>query len=400
METAGSTSIADDFLRNACLTYGGDWQPSLVTRARQLLEEHPGLVRVDLHTAAAAGEVAAAEEILARDPEALSRKGGALGWEPILYACYSRLDAPGRSTLEVARLLLARGADPNAGFLWEGLVPPFTALTGAFGEGEDGTNQPPHPRAEALARLLLDAGADPNDGQALYNRHFRRGDEHLRLLLAYGLGSDKGGPWYARLGDRLIRPAQLLVDELWAAARKDFRERVELLVEGGADVNGRGTRDGRTPYEAGILAGNREVAALLLRHGARPAELSAGEAFWSACVAGDAEEARRLLGEDPRLPERLGPHGRAELLHRAVEARRPDGIRLMVALGFDPNGMTRNTPLHDAAWAGDLAMVELLIELGADPTVRDPAYGGTPQDWAARNGQREVVDYLASLARR
>ena len=112
------------------------------------------------------------------------------------------------STLEVARLLIAAGADPSAGFLWRGNVPPFTALTGAFGDGEDGTNQPPHRDRDALARLLLEAGADPNDEQTLYNRHFRPDDGHLELLLAYGLGQDKGGPWFRRLGDRLHSPAR------------------------------------------------------------------------------------------------------------------------------------------------------------------------------------------------
>jgi len=65
-------------------------------------------------------------------------------WEPLLYAAYSRLnsEAEGHSTLEVARLLLEHGADPNAAFLWEGHYL-FTALTGAFGEGEAGpVNQP------------------------------------------------------------------------------------------------------------------------------------------------------------------------------------------------------------------------------------------------------------------
>ena len=85
--------------------------------------------------------------MLEADPTTVNAKGGALRWEPLLYACYSRMDGnlSKGSTLEVARLLLAHGADPNAGFLW-GATYAFTALTGAFGEGEDGINQPPHPR--------------------------------------------------------------------------------------------------------------------------------------------------------------------------------------------------------------------------------------------------------------
>jgi ankyrin repeat protein len=184
--------------------------------------------------------------LLARQPALAKSAGGPHGWEPLLYACYSRVDStdPKHSTLEVARLLLDAGADPNAGFLWRGNIPPFTALTGAFGGGEGGANNPPHQYCDALARLLLDAGADPNDEQTLYNRHFKESDDHLRLLFLYGLGRDKGGPWFRRLGERLRSPSRLLVEELWSAARKNFFERVKLLVEHGADVNTPGFRDG------------------------------------------------------------------------------------------------------------------------------------------------------------
>jgi hypothetical protein len=136
-----------------------------------VLVDHPEIERASIYTAAAAGDVVTVGAILDRQPALLNAKGGPLHWEPLLYACYSRLEAsdPAHSTLEVARLLLSRGADPNAGFLYEGRYA-FTALTGAFGRGEDWPNQPPHPDCDALARLLLDAGADPNDGQTLYNQ--------------------------------------------------------------------------------------------------------------------------------------------------------------------------------------------------------------------------------------
>ena len=43
-------------------------------------------------------------------------------------------------------------------------------------------------------------------------------------------------------------------------------------------------------------------------------------------------------------------------------------------------------------------MVQLLIELGADPNLREAVYNATPLGWAEHNGQTHVVDYLASLA--
>lgn len=398
-EVAGSGSLVDTFVRLACLVYG-DWHPSRAEKARRLLADHPELARAGIHAAATAGDVAAARAMIARDPALVNAKVDPLGWEPLLYASYSRLDStdPGNSTLEVARLLLEAGADPNAGFLWRGNVPPFTALTGAFGEGEDGNNQPPHRHREALARLLLEAGADPNDGQTLYNRHFNRNDDHLRLLFSYGLGRDKGGPWFQRLGDRLASPARMLVEELWSAARNNFPERVKLLVVRGTDVNTAGLRDGRTPYEAALLAGNHEIAAFLVRHGAKKIDLDPEATFAAACVAGRRAEALALLAEDPKLQEKLGREGRVELLHRAVGASRPEGVRLMAELGFEVGGMTRNAPMHDAAWAGNLEMVKLLLELGAGPNVREPAYNATPLGWAAHNHQRHVVEYLVSFA--
>jgi ankyrin repeat protein len=406
--TEVSGSRADTFVRLACLDYG-DWHPSSAVKARRSLVEHPDVARANIYAAATVGDVSATQSMLAADPTRANAKGGPLGWEPLLYACYSRLNStdPDHSTLEVARLLLANGADANAGFLWRGLVPPFTALTGAFGEGEDGENQGPHQYCTELARLLLDAGADPNDGQTLYNRHFKKNDDHLKLLLPYGLGRDKGGPWFKRLGERMQSPDTLLVEELWSAARKNYPDRVRLLIEHGADVNTPGVRDGRTPYEAALLAGNREIAAYLLQHGARKVDLDPSDAFAVACTSGRRAEALALLGADPNLLETLGRDGRVELLHRAVETGRLDGIRLMAELGFELSGTTRHrsvgmnrntTPMHNAAWAGNLELVQLLIALGADPNVRDPQYRGKPIHWAAHNQQGHVVEYLLSFA--
>ena len=164
-----------------------------------------------------------------------AREGGPYGWEPLLYLAYARHDpaVSEDATLGTARLLLDHGADPNAGYLWHGLTPPFTALTGALGSGEG--DQPEHPHGFALASLLLDAGADANDGQVLYNRQFGADDRHLVLLLDHGLGQGDGGPWRARLGHTIDSPAELLRVQLWWAIVHDMRDRVRLLVDHGAD---------------------------------------------------------------------------------------------------------------------------------------------------------------------
>ena len=134
-----------------------------------MLLEHPHLAGWSIYTAAATGTVDAVRVVLDRDPEAAGREGGPFAWPPLLYLTYARLARSSSSDpVAAARLLLAAGADPNAGYLWDGLPSPFTALTGVFGHGEHGA--PPHPSEIPLARLLLEAGAEANDSQTIYNR--------------------------------------------------------------------------------------------------------------------------------------------------------------------------------------------------------------------------------------
>ena len=202
-----------------------------------------------------------------------------------------------------------------------------------------------------------------------------------------GSGATRAVPGTGDSAIASASPARLLVEELWSAARRDFAERVRLLVEHGADVNLPGLRDGRTPCEAAVLAGNAEVAAYLRGQGAQEVVLDPGDAFAAAVVSGRRAEALSLLKKHPGLPGALGLHGRMQLLQRAVEAGQLDGVRLMAELGFEISGITRHdgvgvslaaTPLHNAAWIGNLPMVRLLIELGADPNLRDPNHDATP----------------------
>lgn len=394
-------ALADEFLRLACLTYGAD-SLTRITRARDLLAEHPELATANVYTMAAAGEAAALAERLSREPRLANAQGGPYAWEPLLYLAYSRLDddPPTRSSLEAARVLLAHGADPNAGYLWEGLPSPFTALTGAFGEGEGGHSQPPHQHSLALARLLLEAGADPNDSQTLYNRHFRPNDDHLALLLAYGLGKGPGGSWHARLGSQIHAPDILLQDQLIWAARNNYPDRVRLLLQHGVDVDGLGSRHpvvhGRTALDVAEFNGHAEVAALLRAAGATPGSLDAVQSFLATCLRADHAQVEQQRRADPGIVAQAlqrEPHA----IVRATGTGRGEAVRLLAGLGFDVNAVGRISALHQAAWDGDLALVRLLLELGADPSCPDPAHHSTPLGWARYNQQHEVVAYLEPL---
>jgi ankyrin repeat protein len=387
-----SEAAPDRFMRLACLNYTSD-HAQRRAQARELFAQDPSIAQTNIFTAATAGDVQTARNLLQADPSLVNARGGPYNWEPLLYAAYSRLNHKDYSTLEVARLLLESGADSNAGFLWDGFYL-FTALTGAFGEGESGpVHQPEHQYCYQLARLLLEAGADPNDGQTLYNRMFTGGTKHLELLFEFGLGQSSEGVWFQRLGDRLGSAAEMLQQQVGWAAKYNQLERMKLLVDHGVDINGVDTRLRRTAYELAVLHGNQEIAEFLLAHGATRKQFAEVDDFASACLAGDAERARSLLSRSPHLLTQLG-HRETELLQLAAESDKRDAIRLMVELGFDLNRVQRTTPLHHAAMTGRLEMAKLLIELGADPLIKDTEFNARPIGWAKYGEKTEVADFL------
>ncbi len=403
-----SDDDANKFLRLACITYFDGDHPSRRDRARQIFAEKPHLAKVNLYTAAAVGDVAAVADFLTRGAD-VHAKGGPFNWEPLLYAAYSRLDSQtaGHSTLEVARRLLAAGADPNAGFLWEGGYV-LTALTGVLGLGETDVHrvegsfyQPPHRYCFEFARLLLEAGADPNDNQGLYNRMQYPDDEHLKLLFEYGLGKDQGGPWFKRFFQFWPRvdnrsPSDILSYQLLYAVKANYFDRVKLLVENGADVNraSQYPAGARAPYAEAVYHGNAVIADYLVAKGAKRIALSTADEFAAACNRVDADRARELVASDPSLLDDPG-----QLLILAAEEGRVDSLRLLVELGFDVNGEADcSSPLHYAALAGQLDTVKLLVELGADVQARNPEYNSKPLGAANYKDQREVVEYLMQFA--
>lgn len=232
---------ADRFCALSVLRYTGTDAPPRRAAAAEMLTAQPGLVDRQVWAAAAAADTGALRAHLAGGRDVAVRPGGPFGWPPLLYLCYSRvaLDRSADEVLAAATLLLDSGADPNAGYLWRGMSTPFTALTGVFGEGEQGPRrQPRHPYARDLAELLLVRGAHPVDQQTLYNRMFRPDDSHLELLFAHGLIDAEPSPWERVLGEAI--PTR---DEMWRlqvdwAAGHGFSARLDLLARHGIDVSG------------------------------------------------------------------------------------------------------------------------------------------------------------------
>ncbi|CAN5875833.1 hypothetical protein BH10ACT9_BH10ACT9_51360 [soil metagenome] len=304
---------ADRFCLLASLLYNDFDAPPRWTAARELLDTDPGVVGRHVWAAASAADSEALARHLHDEPARATVRGGPLRWAPLMYLCYSRLplERGQDEVLAAATVLLDAGADPNAGYLWCGMSTPFTALTGVFGEGEQGPRrQPRHPFAPALAALLLERGAHPVDQQALYNRMFRPDDSHLELLFAHGLAGAGPGPWERRLGEAMESRTQMWHRQIEWAADHGFEERLALLVRHGVDVA---------------------------------------------------------------------------------------GVELVVpSFPVDPNARDDGgaTALHHAAWAGDLDLIERLLDAGADPTLTDHRFGSTPQGWAEHAYQVEAAELL------
>lgn len=114
--------------------------------------------------------------------------------------------------------------------------------------------------------------------------------------------------------------------------------------------------NGETPLVFAGRFGQVEAARWLIAHGAEP-EIGA---LWSL---GMRDEARGLM----------------------ADARYRDATR--------PPDLT--TPLHEAVRAGDEELARLLIEAGADLTIRDAYYHSTPLGWANALGRPEIGALIA-----
>lgn len=398
-QSAPQDQLANQFLSLATVSYFSSIpaDPSRFDAALRLLEAHPEIAGDSIHVAAVLGDAAGISRWLDRQPQLLDRKGGPHDLTPLMSAAYARL--PGRSSLPAARELVRRGADVNAFFL-DGGQYRFTVLTGVFGEGEAGkVRQPPHPECEAFARLLLDAGAEANDSQALYNRMFEPDNTCLNLLLEYGLSASDRNNWLVREDGKLVANSQTVFDyQLAWACEKRMGERVRLLVEHGADVNK--PVNGRTPYEWARLGDDKDLVLYLVQKGAVAVRLKREDWVYILLTTGNLSTDEAIFVEhigriasDLDIPEAMR-RAHPAMMHEAAGENALERVRRMLALGLDVNAMTSRTPLHEAALHGHIEMARLLIEHGADTTIRDPYYYAPPIGWAAYNGEPEMVEFL------
>lgn len=250
--------------------------------------------------------------------------------------------------IELVRLLLERGADPNRG----------------NDHGWTKLHQAGYSNQRELAQLLLEAGAR-TDLSA-------RGDGGTPLVVALFWG-------HRQVVDLLgLEPRNLRV----AAGLGDL-DLIQALVN--------------TP-QAGAHRG------FYRPHGGFPAwqpsddpqEVLDEALVWAA--KSDRMEALRLLVESSARVD-ADPY-RGTALAWAAYNGRVGAIGTLVELGADPNQRSSFggpghgegvTAIHLAAQAGRREAVEALLELGAGPELRDALHGGDAVGWARFHGHEEIA---------
>ncbi len=147
------------------------------SRAQALVAEEPSITKSSILAAAAYGDVETVEQHLKLDPNCAIKTGGSKDWSPLLYATWSCFwPTRGADLLQVIRLLLDHGADPNSSW-----------LNSTYNQSESALYGTVEANSVAGARLLLQAGADPNDNESLYHACEKWNLDLLMALGEYGL---------------------------------------------------------------------------------------------------------------------------------------------------------------------------------------------------------------------
>jgi ankyrin repeat protein len=305
---------------------------------------------VDICTAAYIGDLERVRELVDKDPSLANRPSDYVTY----YACSGTplRNAAAGGHLQIVRLLLERGADPN--LPEEHIAPRGHALYSAVYNGHF-----------EIARLLLQKGADPNapvesSADCLSIAMMRSDQSMIDLLCSYGAARSAG--ILAYYGDVQTAAAVFaanpeLADDpeaLANAAQEGHEPFVRLMLHYRPDLAKR----------VAVGAKTRELTELLFEH-----------------------------GMNPSLPNWL----RITPLHGFAEKGDVDNAAIFIDRGADLDARDEefcSTPLGYAAKSGKTGMVELLLSRGAKPNLPDDPPWATPLAWASRRGHDAVLGLL------
>lgn len=369
---------------------------------------------VELHAAAAQGDVERVRSLIQEAPDLLSNSvlGHTVLHTAVLGAIVPEREtssnAPvpweyGESNRAVVLLLLDSGADVNAenDFGWTPLH--FAAMVGRkrvaevllsrkariHMRGKSGST-PLHVAArlghrDVVARLLAaNANPDATDHAGLTALHQVASHEDVDVLLSraptdQALEKLIGVPTsvLTQIGAGLTA-RQTAKQMLERSSGSEHKEVAELLLASRADVDAKTSATRRTPLHVAASSGNISVAGVLLENGADANErdLEGYEPLHVAAERGQKDMTELLLRRSDvnvRTNLNLTP------LHLSAGHGHSDVAGLLLARGarVDAGRHDIGTPLFGAAGAGHGAAVKLLLEHDASVHARDRR-GRTP----------------------
>jgi len=302
---------------------------------------------------------------------------------------------------DIAEILISKGANINA-IYGEWGVPLHLAAREGHAE---------------VAELLIDKGTDVNAHGPYGHTSLQYATNHghvnvIELLISKGADIEARDNWDTT--------------PLIAAARWNHPELVKLLLDRGANIEAR-TTSGETTLMAAAGANNPEAVKLLLDRGADiEARSSRGYTPLIAAARANSLEAAKLLLKRGALIDGK-PYGDKTALREAVKNGHKDMVELLLAHGAAPGRRylgqnlimvamyshhkvgnqkemvkllvdkgVRHSPVHIAAFMGDLDEVKSYLAAGGDINAQDPSHQLTLLMCAFYGGQTEEMEFLIS----
>lgn len=387
------TDPATAFIVEACVPRSAWHGSGTLEAAQAILTQHPEIASSSIYTAAILADEASVRQFLAGEPGLATAKGGPHDWDALTHLCFSRylrLDAARSDAfVRTARALLDAGASASTGW-FEADHQPHPAFESAI-YGAAGIA-----RHVELTKLLLERGADPNDDETPYHVPETYDNAVLTVLLESGkLNADSLGclllrktDWHDLDGVRLIlargadagRVTQFGDNALHHAVRRDNSLKIiEALLDAGADA-AVPNRDGRSSIELAAQRGRDDVLALLEQRGV-PLALHGVNRLIAACARNDRDAIRAISAEDPSLVSQLVERG-GTLLAQFAGVGNLAGVRNVLDCGVGAAaihedgdgyfGVAKNsTALHVAAWRAWPEVVKELIARGTPVNATD-----------------------------
>ena len=168
----------------------------------------------------------------------------------------------------------------------------------------------------------------------------------------------------------------------WAVTMGQI-EAAELLLQHGADINGR-NRDRNTALHLAVFLGRAEIAKLLIKNGA---DVNAKN--------NDGATPIDLLGVPWEMTQFLSKPLGIKLEQEQVEAGKAEIAKILrVSNPSEGENTFSVEEIWDAASNGNLNMVKRAIANGIDVNMKDPKSGGTMLAAAALMGHTEIVALL------